>query len=251
MSRIDLNCDYGEDFGAYKLSVNKEILKYVSSVNIACGFHAGDPSTMNKAVKLAIDNHVAIGAHPGLPDLQGFGRRYMSISPEEVFNITLYQIGALSAFVKAEGGVLRHVKPHGALYHMAAKDFKIAQKIAEAIYQIDPRLILVGLANSELIKAGKEKGLQVANEAFVDRTYEDDGSLTARSIPGAVIDCEKKAIKQAIQLAKTGEVKTNSGKVITTEANTLCLHGDNEQALAFAKALNEELSNHKIHIKPL
>ena len=180
MHRIDMNCDLGESFGAYTIGNDAAILPFVTSANIACGFHAGDPGVMRKTVRLALDCHVALGAHPGLCDLQGFGRRKMDISPQEAYDLVLYQIGALYAFIRAEGAVMQHVKPHGALYNMAAKDSKLAEAIAEAVYKVEPELILFGLSGSELIRAAKKTGLQTAEEVFADRSYQADGTLTPR-----------------------------------------------------------------------
>ncbi len=197
MEQIDLNCDIGEGFGTYNVGFDEEIMPYISSANIACGLHAGDYTTMNKTVQLALENNVAIGAHPGLPDLQGFGRRKMAISPQEAFEMVLYQIGALHSFVIAHGGTLRHVKPHGALYNMAAVDSKLAEAITEAIYRFQPELILFGLANSELIKAGKKIGLQTANEVFADRTYQNDGTLTPRHQANALIHDVEQSVESS------------------------------------------------------
>lgn len=180
MYTVDINCDMGESFGSYKLGRDEEILDYVTSANIACGFHAGDPSTMKRTVQMALEKNVGIGAHPGVQDLVGFGRREINLSPEEAYDIVVYQIGALYAFVKSEGGKIQHVKPHGALFNMAAKDAQLAEAIAEAVYKVDPEMILFGLAGSELVKAGKKIGLRTANEVFSDRTYQQDGSLTSR-----------------------------------------------------------------------
>ncbi len=180
MNKIDLNCDMGESFGAYQMGRDKEILDYVTSANIACGFHAGDPATMRRTVRLALGKNVGIGAHPGLPDLVGFGRRPMEISPQEAYDLVVYQIGALYGFVKAEGGQLQHVKPHGALFNMAVKDADLSEAIAEAVYKVDPELILFGLPGSELVNAGKKASLRTASEVFSDRTYQEDGSLTSR-----------------------------------------------------------------------
>lgn len=178
MYRIDLNCDLGESYGAYKLGVDEEMLGRITSANVACGFHAGDPGVMRRTVQMALKHGVAVGAHPGLPDLIGFGRRNMDISPREAYDMVVYQIGALAAFVQSEGGRMQHVKPHGALYNMAAKSKELSEAIAEAVYKVDPELILFGLSGSELVRAGERIGLKTANEVFSDRTYQQDGSLT-------------------------------------------------------------------------
>ncbi len=187
MFQVDLNCDLGESFGRYKLGEQKEILKYVTSANIACGFHAGDPSVMRETVKLAIENGVKIGAHPGLPDLNGFGRREMNITPQEGYDMVVYQIGAFQGFLTIHNETMQHVKPHGALYNMASKDSELAIAIAQAVYDVSPSFVLFGLSGSELTKAGEKLGLRTAHEVFADRTYQSDGSLTSRSQADALI----------------------------------------------------------------
>ena len=249
MLSVDLNCDMGESFGNYQLGHDREILQYVSSANIACGFHAGDPDVMRKTVKMAMEQHVAIGAHPGLPDLQGFGRRPMAVSPEEVYNFLLYQTGALWAFAKAEGGRLQHVKPHGALYNMAAADAKLAEAIAEAVYKLDPGLILFGLAGSELIKAAQKIGLPTAQEAFADRTYQQDGSLTSRKQTNALINDPQQAAHQVLQMVKEGRVKSQQGTDVNIQVDTICIHGDGPHALQFARHIYEALQQAGIQIK--
>jgi Uncharacterized proteins, homologs of lactam utilization protein B len=249
MYRVDLNCDLGESFGNYKIGVDEEILAFVTSANIACGFHAGDPAVMHKTVKLAIENEVSIGAHPGLPDLVGFGRRNMNISPEDAYNMVVYQVGALNAFVKAEGGKMQHVKPHGALYNMAAKNQMLAKAIAEAIYKVDSQLILFGLSGSELIKAGENVGLITASEVFADRTYQADGSLTPRVDKDALITNSYDAIKQVIKMVREGSVLCQQGFDIPIKADTICIHGDGVHALAFAEEINKQLEACKINIK--
>ncbi|WP_342331581.1 5-oxoprolinase subunit PxpA [Pedobacter sp. FW305-3-2-15-E-R2A2] len=233
----DLNCDMGEGFGAFDIGNDEAILPFVSSANIACGFHAGDPAVMKKTVRLALKHGVAIGAHPGLPDLQGFGRREMAISPEEAYDMVVYQIGALTAFVKSEGGSMQHVKPHGALYNMAAANKGLAVAIAEAVYKVDPELILYGLSGSELIHAGTAVGLQVANEVFADRTYQQDGSLTSRKQANALITDHELAIAQVIKMIKEGEVLSQQGTPVSIKADTICIHGDGHSAVAFAKGI--------------
>lgn len=246
--KIDINCDMGESFGIYKLGRDEEILDYVTSANIACGFHAGDPSTMRKTVKMALEKQIGIGAHPGFSDLAGFGRRYIDISPEEVYDLVIYQLGALQAFVKSEGGKLQHVKPHGALYNMAAKSFPISEAIAEAIYRVEPDLILFGLAGSELIKAGKKVGLRSASEVFADRTYQEDGSLTPRRDANALIKERSVAVNQVIQMIIHGKVATSSGKEIPIKADTICIHGDSEKALDFARFISSCLNESEITV---
>ncbi|MBO9131404.1 5-oxoprolinase subunit PxpA [Bacillus sp. 165] len=246
---IDLNCDLGESFGAYQLGNDKEILNYVTSANIACGFHAGDPSTMRKTVNLALEKGVAIGAHPGLPDLIGFGRRNMDISTQEAYDIVLYQIGALQAFVQAEGGSLQHVKPHGALYNMAAKNSELAIAVAEAVYKADSRLILFGLAGSNLVKAGEKIGLHTAHEVFADRTYQRDGTLTPRRQDNAVITNDKQSVHQIVRMIKEGYVRSVQGVDVVVQANTVCIHGDGPHALEFAYKIRAELEAEGITIR--
>ena len=248
MYKIDLNCDMGESFGTYQLGNDEEILDFVTSANIACGFHAGDPTTMRKTVKMALEKNVAIGVHPGLPDLAGFGRRNIQITPEEAYDLVLYQVGALSAFVKAEGGKLQHVKPHGALYNMAARDYSLSLSIAKAIYRMDPELILFGLAGSELIKAGEKVGLRCANEVFSDRTYQQDGTLTPRTNSNAIIHTQERAVNQVIRMIKEGKVLSQQGLDVPINAQTICIHGDNKHALEFAKYLSSSLLNEKVTV---
>ncbi|MEQ8155053.1 MAG: 5-oxoprolinase subunit PxpA [Clostridiaceae bacterium] len=248
MYTVDLNSDLGESFGAYKIGSDDEILKYVTSVNIACGFHAGDPSVMRKTVKTALLNNVSIGAHPGLPDLVGFGRRNMSITPGEAYDMVVYQVGALYGFIKAEGGVMQHVKPHGALYNMAAKDQKLAKAIAQAVYDINPELILFGLAGSESIKQGNLVGLRTASEVFADRTYQSDGSLTPRSQSDAMVSSEKEAIERVIRMVKEKKVKCQQGSDIDIKAETVCIHGDGAKALNFAYEIKNTLTDSGIKI---
>jgi len=251
MYRVDLNCDLGESFGAYKLGVDEEILPFVTSANIACGFHAGDPAVMRKTVMLALKNGVAIGAHPGLPDLVGFGRRQMDISPQEAYDIVVYQLGALAAFVKAEGASMQHVKPHGALYNMAAKSKPLSAAIAEAVYKVDSGLILFGLAGSELVAAGEKIGLQVAHEVFADRTYQQDGSLTSRKQPDALITNQEEAVQQVVRMIKEGQVLSRQGQDIPVKADTVCIHGDGKHALEFARKIREYLLNSGIAVKAI
>ncbi|MBQ4867684.1 5-oxoprolinase subunit PxpA [Priestia megaterium] len=250
MATVDLNCDLGESFGNYRLGNDKEILRYVTSVNIACGFHAGDPSVMRETVKLALSENVAIGAHPGLQDLAGFGRRYMKITPREAYDLMVYQMGALSAFIRAEGGTLHHVKPHGALYNMAAGDRDIAKAIAEAVYNVSEEAILYGLAGSESIKAGNEIGLRTSQEVFADRTYQKNGMLTPRNVENAVIQDEEAAISQVIKMVKEKKVFTVQNEEIPIQADTVCIHGDGAHAVEFAKAICDKLKEEQIIIQP-
>lgn len=238
---LDLNCDMGEGFGAYKMGNDIEILDHVTSANIACGFHAGDPPTMRRIVAAAISKGVAIGAHPGLPDLQGFGRRNMQISPAEAYAMVVYQVGALAGFARAAGGRLNHVKPHGALYNMAAKDRQLADAIAQAVFDFDPGLVLFGLAGSEMINAAGDLGLRSASEVFADRSYQDDGSLSPRGQAGALIEDADQSLSQVRQML-TGSVRAVSGLDVEVRADTLCLHGDQAGALDFARHIRSALT---------
>ena len=251
MTTIDLNCDLGESFGHYKLGENTAILKYITSANIACGFHAGDPSVMRETVARCMEHHVSIGVHPGLPDLVGFGRREMAISPTEAYDLTVYQIGALHAVATSQGGTIRHVKPHGALYNMAAKNPALAEAIAKAVYDVSPNLILFGLAGSELITAGQKYDLPIANEVFADRTYTNDGILTPRINNNAVITSDEAALAQVLQMVKTQTVNATSGETVSLQADTICLHGDGEKAVVFAKMISETLTAEGIDIKAI
>jgi len=243
---VDLNCDLGESFGTYRIGNDEQILPFVTSANIACGFHAGDPSVMRKTVQLCLQHQVAIGAHPGLPDLVGFGRREMAVTPEEVFDMVVYQIGALAAFVKAEGGKLHHVKPHGALYNMAAVNQGLAEAIAEAVYKVNPEAVLFGLAGSELIQAGIQAGIQTANEVFADRTYQQDGTLTSRRSPDALITDHEQAAQQVVRMVKEGKVRAQQGQDVNIQADTVCIHGDGAHALAFARHVRQVLEQEGI-----
>ena len=242
MTRIlDLNCDLGESFGAWRLGDDAGVLPHVSSANIACGFHAGDPRTMQATVASALAHGVALGAQPGWPDLVGFGRRALAATPAETHALVLYQIGALAAFARAAGARLAHVKPHGALYNQAARDRALADAVAQAVRDFDPRLILFGLAGSALIEAGRALGLTVAREAFADRRYQADGSLTPRDQPGAVIDDVDAAVAQALRIATRGEAIAIDGARIAIAADTLCVHGDRPDAAEFARRLRQAL----------
>lgn len=251
MKKIDLNCDLGESFGNYKIGLDDEVIRHISSANVACGFHASDPLVMQKTVALAKENGVCIGAHPGFPDLVGFGRRNMSVSPAEAKALVQYQIGALDAFCKAAGVKLCHVKPHGALYNMAGKDEILALAVCEGIFEYDSNLILLGLSGSKMIEAGKKIGLRTASEVFADRAYEADGSLVARSKPGAVITDENLAVSRVVEMVKNGRVTSITGNEIEIKADSICLHGDGVKAVEFAKRIKEELLKNDVEIVPL
>lgn len=244
---MDLNCDMGESYGRYALGSDAELLPLVTSVNIACGLHAGDPPGMAATVRAAVRAGAAIGAHPGYPDLQGFGRRALDLTPDEAEAFVLYQIGALAAFARAEGAELRHVKPHGALYNQAAKNRTLAEAIARAVHRFDPALILVGLAGSLLIEAGQKVGLRTANEGFPERGYNPDGSLMDRRLPGALIHEPAQAAEQALRLAREG-ILTPAGRV---PIDTLCIHGDSPGALEITGVVRQTLAAAGIVIKPL
>lgn len=248
-TRIDFNCDVGESFGDWRMGDDAALIPLASSANIACGFHAGDPLHMRSSVALCLQHGVAIGAHPGWPDLQGYGRRALAASPAETYAYVLYQVGALAAFVTAAGGRLHHVKPHGALYNQAARDTALAESIARAVRDFDSQLKLYGLAGGALIEAGRAVGLAVIGEAFAERAYEADGSLTPRTLPGAVLHDYAAAEAQVLGLIARGEVVARSGEVVQIEADTLCLHGDRPDAVDFANRLRASLAAAGIEIQ--
>lgn len=241
MLRIDLNSDLGESFGSYKIGKDEDILEYVSSANIACGFHAGDPLVMEKTVREAINKGVAIGAHPGFPDIQGFGRRRMDMSYEELRACIIYQLGALKGFLDVHGEKIQHVKPHGAMYNMAAKDYEMAKVIAEAVKDVDKDIIFMGLAGSNMIKAAEDVGLKTAGEFFADRAYNYDGTLVSRREEGAVIHSTEICVERVLRAIKEGVVRSIEGEDIPVKMETICVHGDNESALEFVRNLRGEL----------
>ncbi|MDD9148413.1 MULTISPECIES: LamB/YcsF family protein [unclassified Sporolactobacillus] len=248
MVQIDLNCDLGESFGHYVIGNDEKVLPLISSANIACGFHAGDPSVMHRTIVRAEENGVAIGAHPGLPDLEGFGRREMAVTPAEVYDMVVYQVGALQAFAAARKVGLNHVKPHGALYHMASEQEQIAEAVVQAVKDVDAGLLVFGMDGTSLTAAAEKAGLRVVYEAYADRTYQPDGSLTPRTQPHALITDADQAIRQVLQMIDDGTVLTAGGRKVSVRAETICLHGDGEAALAFAKKINRELKNRGIEI---
>ncbi len=241
--QIDLNADLGEGAGS-----DEELLKLVSSANIACGWHAGDASTMRQCVRWAIDNHVAIGAHPSFPDRANFGRSTMHLPPEEIVAGVLYQIGALAAIVKAEGGTLAHVKPHGALYNQAVKEPELAAAIVDAVRRFDPSLRFFGLAGSGMISAAERAGLKPVEEVFADRGYMPDGSLVPRSQPGALIEDEAQSLAQTLSLVRDHRVTAIDGSVVAVNAQSVCLHGDGAHALAFARRIRSTLEREGIAV---
>lgn len=247
---IDLNCDAGEGFGRWSVGDDAELFRYVTSANIACGLHAGDPTIIARTVELAHRHDIAVGAHPGYPDLQGFGRRALALDPTEVEALVLYQIGAVAAFTRTAGVPLVHVKPHGALYNQAAGDPAIAGAITRAVRAFDPQLILVGLTGSALVEAGAAAGLAVAREAFADRAYEPDGSLRSRALPGAVLHDPSAIVEQVVAIAVQHTVASETG-LIAMEADTICLHGDTPGAATLAAAVREGLDRAGVVVRPL
>lgn len=248
-NKIDLNCDMGESFGMYKMGLDEEVIKHISSANIACGFHAGDPMWMRTTVRLAEDNNVAIGAHPSFPDIGGFGRRNIEMTPEEAKNDIIYQIGALQAFTKLKS--LQHVKPHGAMYNRAVNDEALAQTICEAILEVDSKMILVALTGSKWVNLAKSMGIRVAQEIFADRALNADGSLVPRSHPNSVIHDTEEVVKRSIKMVSSGVATAITGEEIPVEANSLCIHGDTPNAVGLAKALKNELLTNGIEIVPI
>lgn len=246
---IDFNCDMGESFGSYKLGLDEEIIKHITSANVATGFHAGDPDWMAKTVDLAEREGVGIGAHPSYPDLVGFGRRNMALSPAEVKNAVTYQIGALAAFVREHK--LQHVKPHGAMYNRAVADEAEATAIVESIKAYDPDLILMVLAGSRWEEVARRAGVRVARECFADRAVTPDGKLVPRSQPGAVVHDEEEVVKRSLKLATEGRVFAVDGTEIEFRADSICLHGDTAGAVALAAAVRKELESAGVKIKPL
>ena len=245
---IDINCDMGESYGAWKMGADAEVMPHISSANIACGFHGGDPATIRKTVRLAVDHGVAIGAHPSLPDLQGFGRRVMKISPQDLYDLVVYQAGAVEAFARAAGARLHHVKCHGALYNMAANDAGLAEAMARAVKDLGGGLILYALSNSLMMSTGKKLGIRVAGEVFADRGYADDGTLAPRGGPGAMIEDAALAAQRAVSMVEEGYVTALSGRRVPVSADTLCLHGDQPGAVAFARAIRQAFAERGVDV---
>lgn len=247
--RIDLNCDLGEASDPEALRLQEEILGHVTSINIACGVHAGDSDLMRHTVRLARVHGVAVGAHPGLRDPESFGRRELPVTPMEVENLVAYQIGALAGIAALEGVRVTHVKPHGALYHMAARDPVLASAIARAVAAVDRRLILFGLAGSKLIEAARALGLDTAEEGFADRAYQRDGTLVPRSQPGAVISDEHEAVQRALRLLREGTVPSVDGSELRLRLDTLCVHGDTPGAARLAASIRRALTEAGIQVR--
>ena len=249
--KIDLNSDLGESFGRYKLGLDEEVMKYITSANIACGWHAGDPLVMRNTVRLAKDMNVEVGAHPGYPDLMGFGRRYMALTREEVRNYILYQIGALYAFVKAEGLTLQHVKPHGALYNALVRDEELTRGVLEGIADFDKNIIFVGLSMSKPLEIAEEMELKIAHEVFADRAYNPDGTLVSRRKPGAVIHNKEEIAERVISMVKDGGVKAINGEWVELKADTICVHGDNPKAVEITAYIRKRLEDEGVKIVPM
>jgi UPF0271 protein len=248
MKKIDLNCDMGESYGAWKMGEDAAVMPYISSANIACGFHAGDPATIRNTVRLAVDRGVAIGAHPSLPDLQGFGRRVMKISAQDMYDLVLYQAGAVEAFARAAGAKLHHVKCHGALYNMAANDEALSDAMARAVRDLGPQVFLYCLSGSKSLERARKLGIKVAGEVFADRGYSDDGSLAPRERPGGLIEDPAQAVRQALAMIGEGRVTSLSGMPLAVAADTMCLHGDQPGAVLFAKELRRAFAEHSISV---
>lgn len=246
MIKVDFNSDLGESFGNYKIGLDSEILQQVTSANVACGFHAGDASIMAHTVQLAIDKGVAIGAHPGFPDLQGFGRRKIEMNTSDITDIVAYQVGALSAFTPDHK--LHHVKAHGALYNMAAKDRLIADAVISGIKLVDPQTIVYGLANSELIKAAQNANMKFAQEVFADRNYQSDGSLVPRSQPNAVISNPAEAAQRALEMVENKSVVSVTGEVVPLAVDSICVHGDNHSAVELAIEIKKLLLDNQVTV---
>lgn len=251
MTRIDLNCDMGESFGAWSMGHDEEVMGSITSANVACGFHGGDPEVMRRTVRLARQHGVAVGAHPGLPDLVGFGRREMKVSARELEDMMLYQIGALSAIATAEGVKMQHVKPHGALYNMTGREPELASAIARAVASFDAGLILLGLPGSELIRAGEQAGLRTAAEAFADRAYEPDGTLASRRKPGSVIHEPDAVVARAVRMVREGGVVATDGSWVTLKVDTICTHGDTPGAHELVRRLHAALESEGVIVAPM
>lgn len=248
---VDLNCDMGESFGIYRLGSDEEMMAHITSANIACGYHAGDPIVMERTISFAKKHQASVGAHPGFPDLVGFGRRSMELSPREVRNDLIYQAGALSAFAQIEGLSLQHVKPHGQLYNLAAKDEDMARAICEAILALDKNLILVALSGSGMADIASKSGLKVAREAFADRAYDRDGSLVSRKKEGSVIHDPQRVAERVVRMVKEGKVQTIGGDLIDLEVDSICVHGDTPGAVQLAETVRKHLQKAGITVLPM
>ncbi|MBM6999554.1 5-oxoprolinase subunit PxpA [bacterium] len=248
--RVDLNCDLGESFGHWSLGCDRDVLAVVSSANVACGMHAGDPVVMRRTIGLARDAGCSVGAHPGYPDLQGFGRRALAMAPEDVYAYVQYQVAALAGMCRAQGVTLRHVKPHGALYNASARDERVAAAVARAVADLDDDLVLVGLAGSASVRAARAAGLRVAEEFFADRGYAADGALVPRDRPGALVTDATVAAARTLRAVTRHEVVATDGTVLPVTCDTVCVHGDNPAALAFARAVRDEIRRAGVTVAP-
>lgn len=248
---VDINCDMGESFGPWKMGRDAEIMPFITAANIACGFHAGDPLVMAQTITLAQRHGVAVGAHPGYRDLHGFGRRPMDCSEEEVYGDVLYQLGAIDAFCRAQGVRLRHVKPHGALYNVAARDERTARGIVRAIRAFDPDLILYALPGGELAREGEKSGLRVAYEVFADRNYNPDGTLVSRRLGDAFVHDPEQAAERVLRMVTEGKVRAVDGTDVPVRADTVCIHGDGPMAVEIARAVRQRLEAAGLTVAPL
>jgi len=249
--KIDINADVGESFGNYRLGSDEELFKVITSANVACGLHAGDYRVMNHTIKIARENNISIGAHPGYPDLQGFGRRDMKMIPEEVYELVVYQLGALNAFCQVNQVRINHVKPHGALYNTASKVRETADAIVQAVHDVLPNAILYGLCNGELVEAGKRLGIQTAAEAFADRRYDGDGFLVSRSIRDSVISDFEQIVQQVEDIVIHNRVLTANQTYIPIEADTLCFHGDGKDVASIVKQIRNRLGEKNVSVQSL
>jgi UPF0271 protein len=249
--RVDLNCDMGESFGAYRIGADDAVFPFITSANVACGYHGGDPTVMRTTLERAAREGVAVGAHPGFPDLIGFGRRNLDASPQEVYDLVVYQVGALMGFARAQKTTLQHVKAHGALYNMAVVKPELAAAIARAVRDVDPRLILFGLPGSHLISEGESAGLRTAAEAFADRNYMSDGSLVSRKRSDAYVHDVDEAVRRAVRMVREGVVTPVDGPDIRLPVDTICIHGDGPHAAEFARRLRAGFESHGITVGPL
>jgi len=245
---LDINCDMGEGYGTWTIGNDSAVMPLITSANIACGFHGGDPATIRKTIALAVQAKVAVGAHPSLPDLVGFGRRTMQITAQEMYDLVLYQSGAVAAFARAAGVPLHHVKCHGALYNMAATDEGLSNAMVRAVKDLGGHVLLYALAGSKMVAAAQQLGLGVVQEVFADRAYEDNGTLRPRSLTGAMIEDKTFAIARVIEMVQRGQVQSYAGKPITVSAGTVCLHGDQPGALQFATTLRQACAQHGITV---
>ncbi len=249
--KIDLNSDLGEDFGIYKIKLNEELFKIISSANIACGFHAGDPDTMSSIIIKLKKSNTQIGAHPGFNDLKGFGRRVIYMSKDEIKNMIIYQLGAIEAFLKINGLKMQHIKPHGALYNLAQRDRDVAESIVEAVFLFDRELFILGLPNSEISYSASKKGIKFANEVFADREYDDSGFLVPRKVKGSVIHDSTICKERVLNMIRYNKIKSINGKIIDINPHSMCVHGDNKNSFEIIKEIKQHFDENGISIRPL